>query len=75
MVIGMGSDPLKILNDSQVLLSFTLPAALIPLLLLTNKAGVMGEFKSALRMRVAGWTVAGIIVALNAVLLVEMALG
>jgi manganese transport protein len=75
IVIGIGSDPLKILNDSQVLLSFTLPAALIPLLLLTNKAKVMGEFRSALRMRVAGWTVAGIIVALNAVLLVEMALG
>jgi manganese transport protein len=75
IVIGMGSDSLKILNDSQVLLSFTLPAALIPLLLLTNKASVMGEFKSALRMRVAGWTVAGIILALNAVLLVEMAMG
>jgi manganese transport protein len=75
IVIGIGSDPLKILNDSQVLLSFTLPAALIPLLLLTNRTGVMGEFKSKLRMRVAGWTVAGIIVALNAVLLVEMALG
>src|SRR6202789_3383644 len=74
-VFGIGSDPLKILNDSQVLLSFTLPAALIPLLLLTNKAGVMGEFKSALRMRVAGWTVAGIILALNAVLLVEMVMG
>jgi manganese transport protein len=75
IVIGIGSDPLKFLNDSLVLLSFTLPAALIPLLLLTNKAGVMGEFKSALRMRVAGWTVAGIILALNAVLLVEMAMG
>jgi manganese transport protein len=75
IVIGIGSDPLKILNDSQVLLSFTLPAALIPLLLLTNKAGVMGEFRSVLRMKVAGWTVAGIILALNAVLLVEMAMG
>ena len=75
IVIGIGFDPLKILNDSQVLLSFTLPAALIPLLLLTNKAGVMGEFRSVLRMRVAGWTVAGIILALNAVLLVEMAIG
>ena len=74
-VIALGWDPLKILNDSQVLLSFTLPAALIPLLLLTNKAGVMGEFKSALRMRAAGWTVAGIILALNAVLLVELAMG
>jgi manganese transport protein len=75
IVIGVGSDPLKILNDSQVLLSFTLPAALIPLLLLTNRAGVMGEFRSAVRMKVAGWTVAGIILALNAVLLVEMAMG
>jgi manganese transport protein len=74
IVIGIGSDPLKILNDSQVLLSFTLPAALIPLLLLTNKAKVMGEFKSALKMRVAGWTVAGIILALNAVLLVQLAM-
>jgi manganese transport protein len=75
IVIGIGFDPLRILNDSQVLLSFTLPAALIPLLLLTNKSGVMGEFKSALRMRAAGWTVAGIILALNFVLLVEMAIG
>jgi manganese transport protein len=75
IVIGIGFDPLKILNDSQVLLSFTLPAALIPLLLLTNRAGGMGDFRSAFRMKVAGWTVAGIILALNAVLLVEMAIG
>lgn len=75
IVIGLGSDPLRILNDSQVLLSFTLPAALIPLLLLTNKTKVMGEFKSVVRMRIAGWTVAGIILTLNAVLLVEMAIG
>ncbi len=72
VVIGIGSDPLKILNGSQVLLSFTLPAALIPLLLLTQRAKVMGEFKSALRTQVAGWTVTGIILALNAVLLVQM---
>ncbi|MGA8938443.1 MAG: Nramp family divalent metal transporter [Acidobacteriaceae bacterium] len=74
IVIAVGSDPLKILNDSQVLLSFTLPAALIPLLLLTNKTKVMGEFKSALQMKIAGWTVAGIILALNAVLLAQLAM-
>ena len=73
VVIAVGSDPLKILNDSQVLLSFTLPAAMIPLLLLTNRADVMGEFKSAMRLKFAGWTVAGIILALNAVLLAQMA--
>ena len=75
IVIGVGSDPLKILNDSQVLLSFTLPAAMIPLLLLTSRAEVMGEFKSVPGLRFAGWTVAGIILALNAVLLVQMAAG
>jgi manganese transport protein len=75
IVIGIGTDPLKILNESQVLLSFTLPAALIPLLLLTNREGVMGNFRSALRTRVAGWVVTGIIVALNAVLLVQIAAG
>jgi manganese transport protein len=75
IVIGIGADPLKILNGSQVLLSFTLPAALIPLLLLTNRETVMGDFKSARRTRVAGWTVATIIVVLNAVLLVQFATG
>ena len=75
VVIAMGFDPLKILIGSQVLLSFTLPAALIPLLLLTNRQSVMGEFKSQMRTRIAGWATAGVIVALNAVLLVQMAMG
>jgi manganese transport protein len=75
IVIGVGADPLKILIDSQVLLSFTLPAALIPLLILTNRTQVMGEFVSASRTRFAGWSVAAIIVALNAVLLVQIAMG
>jgi manganese transport protein len=75
IVIAIGTDSLKILNESQVLLSFTLPAALIPLLLLTNRKSVMGEFSSALRTRVAGWTVATIILALNGILLLQLATG
>jgi manganese transport protein len=75
IVIGVGGNPLRILIDSQVLLSFTLPAALIPLLLLTNREAVMGNFCSARRTRIAGWTVATIIVVLNAVLLAQLALG
>jgi manganese transport protein len=73
VVIGVGWDPLRILIESQVLLSFTLPAALIPLLLLTNREGVMGDFMSARRTRIAGWSVAAVILALNAVLLVQLA--
>ncbi|QMV18549.1 Mn(2+) uptake NRAMP transporter MntH [Granulicella sp. 5B5] len=74
IVIAVGADPLKILIDSQVLLSFTLPAALIPLLLLTNRRSVMSNFVSALRTKIAGWVVATVILALNAVLLVQLAM-
>jgi manganese transport protein len=42
---------------------------------LTNRTQVMGEFVSASRTRFAGWSVAAIIVALNAVLLVQIAMG
>jgi manganese transport protein len=74
-VIAVGLDPLKILILSQVVLSFTLPFALIPLLVLTNRASVMRSFVSARRTRVAGWCAVGIILTLNIVLLGQMALG
>jgi manganese transport protein len=75
VVIAVGLDPLKILILSQVVLSFTLPFALIPLLVLTNRASVMKSFVSARRTRVAGWCAVGIILSLNIVLLGQMALG
>jgi manganese transport protein len=71
-VIALGWDPLKILIDSQVLLSFTLPAALVPLLLLTQREKIMGEFKSTRLIQAAGWLVTFIIVALNGVLVYEL---
>jgi manganese transport protein len=75
VVIAVGLDPLRILILSQVVLSFTLPFALIPLLVLTNRASVMRSFVSARRTRVAGWCTVGIILTLNVVLLGQMALG
>src|ERR1700722_12809643 len=75
IVIAVGLDPLKILILSQVVLSFALPFALIPLLILTNRAAVMRSFVSARRTRVAGWSAVGIIVCLNIVLLAQLALG
>jgi manganese transport protein len=75
VVIAVGLDPLKILILSQVVLSFTLPFALIPLLVLTNRASVMKSFVSARRTRVAGWCAVGIILTLNVVLLGQVALG
>jgi len=73
-VIAIGLDPLRILVLSQVVLSFALPFALVPLLILTNRREVMGEFASEGRMRLAGWVTVGIIVGLNVVLVGQLAL-
>jgi manganese transport protein len=75
IVIATGLDPLKILVLSQVVLSFALPFALIPLLLLTSRVSVMETFASARRTRIAGWITVTVIIALNAVLLGQLALG
>ncbi len=72
-VIAIGLKPLKIITLSQVVLSFTLPAALIPLLILTSRGSVMDTFASATRTRVAGWTIVSIVIVLNAVLLLQLA--
>ncbi|GGA71532.1 divalent metal cation transporter MntH [Edaphobacter acidisoli] len=75
IVIAVGLDPLKILILSQVVLSFALPFALVPLLILTNRTSVMHSFASARRTRIAGWVTVAIIVVLNVVLLGQIALG
>jgi manganese transport protein len=75
IVIAVGLDPLKILILSQVVLSFTLPFALIPLLILTSRVSVMKSFASAKRTQIAGWSAVFIILTLNIVLLGQLALG
>ena len=72
-IIAIGLDPLRILVLSQVVLSFALPFALIPLLLLTNRKDVMQTFASASRTRIAGWLTVGVILTLNAILLGQLA--
>jgi manganese transport protein len=74
-VIAVGLDPLKILILSQVVLSFTLPFALIPLLILTSRVSVMKSFASAGRTRIAGWAAVAVILTLNVVLLGQLAMG
>jgi manganese transport protein len=72
-IIATGLDPLRILVLSQVVLSFALPFALVPLLLLTNRKDVMQTFASAGRTRIAGWLSVGVILTLNAILLGQLA--
>ena len=75
VVIASGMDPLRILVLSQVVLSFALPFALLPLLLLTNRSDVMQAFVSKRAIRIAGWLCVSVILTLNAILLIQTALG
>ena len=71
-IIAWGLDPLKILILSQVVLSFTLPFALIPLLILTGRSGVMKSYQNMHTTQLLGWVTTSIIIALNAVLLWQL---
>jgi manganese transport protein len=53
-----------------VVLSFGIPFALVPLLLLTRRRDVMGELVNEPRTTVVAAIVAAVIITLNAVLLV-----
>jgi len=68
-ILMAGIDPLEALVYSQVILSFALPAAIIPLMLITNKAEIMGKFKNSFLTNSLGWAIVSMIVALNGVLL------
>lgn len=69
VIILLGVNPITALVLSQVLLSFALPAAIIPLMILTSRADIMGEFKNSYLTQTAGWLIVSLIVALNILLL------
>ena len=71
-VIAFGLDPLKILILSQVLLSFTLPFALVPLLILTGRSSLMQQFVNRNLTNWLGWITVGVILSLNLWLIVQM---
>jgi manganese transport protein len=70
-VIGMGVDPLRVLILSQVCLSFTLPFALIPLIILTRRRALMGELVNARWINVCAYGATAIILSMNALLLYQ----
>ncbi|UXM90843.1 Nramp family divalent metal transporter [Paenarthrobacter sp. JL.01a] len=69
IVLGAGIEPTLALVLSQVLLSFGIPFALIPLIRLTGKRDVMGIHTDSTPLKIAGWTSATLIVGLNCVLI------
>ena len=69
VVIGAGVDPTQALVISQVVLSFGIPFALIPLVLLTSRRRVMGALVNARPTTVVAAGVATVICCLNVTLI------
>jgi len=69
VVLGLGLDPTRSLVASQVVLSFGIPFALVPLVVLSARRAVMGPFANRRATTVAAAAIAAVIVTLNVVLL------
>jgi manganese transport protein len=65
----------KLLILSQVILSFQLSFAVVPLVMFTGSRAKMGEFANGRPLQALAWLTAAVIAALNVWLLVETALG
>jgi manganese transport protein len=72
IVAALGADPTRALVLSQVVLSFGIPQALIPLAWLTGRASVMGSLRNGLAVSLPVWGLALLITALNISLLVQV---
>jgi manganese transport protein len=71
VVIGIGVDPSRTLVISQVVLSFGIPFALIPLVMFTSRRNIMGPLVNQRATTVAATVVAALISALNVFLLAQ----
>ena len=75
VVLAIGIDPTRALVISQVVLSFGIPFALVPLIVLTRRHEVMGPLVNRAVTTAVATVVAGLIIALNAFLLVDTFFG
>src|ERR671931_789849 len=71
VVVGIGTDPSRTLVISQVVLSFGIPFALVPLVLFTSRRDVMGVLVNHRATTIAAAVVAGLISALNVFLIFQ----
>jgi len=75
VVLAIGVDPTRALVISQVVLSFGIPFALVPLIVLTRRRDVMGALVNRSVTTLVATVVAALIIALNAFLLFDTFLG
>ncbi|WP_292728340.1 Nramp family divalent metal transporter [Microbacterium sp. UBA837] len=69
LILGFGVDPTFALVLSQVVLSFGIPFALVPLVWITARRSVLGPFRNRLATTVLGVVSAALLITLNLVLL------
>lgn len=75
LVLAIGFDPTQALVLSQVVLSFGIPFALIPLVRIASSKTDMGEFANPTWLRIAGWVSTIAIVAINVLLIALVIIG
>lgn len=74
-VLALGVDPTMALVLSQVVLSFGIPFALIPLVALASSTKLMGEFANRPWLKWSGWISTAAIVVINVLLIVLVIVG
>ena len=74
-VLAAGIEPTTALVLSQVVLSFGIPFALIPLVALASSKRLMGDFANQPWLKWAGWVSTAAIVVINVLLIVLVVIG
>ena len=75
LLLALGADPTWTLVVSQVVLSFGIPFAVIPLVRLTRSASVMGTYRNGPRLHATLLLVVALVVILNLTLILLLAAG
>ncbi len=70
-VLAIGMNPTSALVLSQVVLSFGIPLALVPLVMMTSNRNVMGVHVNGRLTTIAAWACAALITGLNAFLIYQ----
>jgi manganese transport protein len=70
-VLAIGLNPTNILVLSQVVLSFGIPLALIPLVVLTGRRDIMGIHVNCRTLQISAWTIAVAISLMNIFLIYQ----
>ncbi|MCX7787872.1 MAG: Nramp family divalent metal transporter [Spirochaetes bacterium] len=75
LIIALGFDPTRTLVISQVLLSFGLPFAILPLVSFTSDKSLMGPLSNRSITRIVAYLVTSIIIVLNIYLMISILWG